>query len=122
MFHPLTNTEPTLEELQSADVIIMPGSKLSVTSGNPIIDTMKKLIKNSVAANPSLKIMGVCFGHQFLCETMGGTVGRTQKMVQTVETLNITSESRNYYFLRSIQNIEKIQIAELHEDEVSQLP
>lgn len=62
-------------------------------------------MKEAILANPNLKVMGVCFGHQFLCDLMGGTVAKAHKMTKTVETLRISKEAMNHEFLREVHSV-----------------
>lgn len=57
-------------------------------------------MKKVIADRPNMKFLGVCFGHQFLCNVMGGTVVRAKKVIHAIETVKVSKKALNYDFLR----------------------
>ena len=56
------------------DAILITGSRHSATDAVPWIDALRPLIRDSVAQH--VPLVGVCFGHQLIADTLGGRVER----------------------------------------------
>jgi carbamoylphosphate synthase small subunit len=72
----LNNDVPSVEEINSQNVLLLSGSSHSV---NNLCPPMKKFAKNllvSLSVNKQLKILGTCFGHQFLAHLNGASVAK----------------------------------------------
>ncbi len=60
------------EALNDCDAYVITGSKESVYDDLPWINTVRKFIVNAVRHNT--KLVGICFGHQLIADTLGGKV------------------------------------------------
>lgn len=73
--------------LNAADVLVMPGSSLSIYEYDPRVEKLKELVRPALTANPRLKFLGVCFGVQFLAYLFDGKVTRANERVFRLESL-----------------------------------
>jgi GMP synthase-like glutamine amidotransferase len=78
----LEKHHPPEEVIDSADVIIMPGSNLSVNDRNPYIEKLRIAILEALQRKSTTKFLGICFGAQFLTYMFGGSVKRAKSCTQ----------------------------------------
>lgn len=62
------------------DVLFLTGSSLSVNDNHPEVEALIKLVRLAKQKNESLKIIGFCFGHQFLTKAFHGKVIKKEKV------------------------------------------
>lgn len=67
--------ETLLQEAQTMDAVVLPGSFSSAYESKPWIETLKILIRRLVQIH-HVPIVGACFGHQVVAEALGGKVVR----------------------------------------------
>ena len=72
---------PALHEVQSprtadecAGIVIL-GSRASVVDSFPWLEELGTFLKPILSGRVSRPVLGVCFGHQYLCYLLGGEVG-----------------------------------------------
>ncbi len=88
----IRNDELSLKEIQSLSlesIIISPGPGRPENAGI-CIDVIKTL-------SPKIPILGVCLGHQAICETFGGKVGYAPKLMHGKDSL-ITIDPKSCLF------------------------
>jgi GMP synthase-like glutamine amidotransferase len=64
------------DSLNECDGYLITGSKESVYDDIPWIDTLRKFIIDT--ARQETKLVGICFGHQLIADTLGGTVEKSK--------------------------------------------
>ncbi|MED5485025.1 MAG: type 1 glutamine amidotransferase, partial [Candidatus Thermoplasmatota archaeon] len=65
------------------------GSRRNVSQPEQWMINAKNLLMGTILAKKPL--LGICFGHQLLAETLGGTVTRSSKRTDAVYNLNLTN-------------------------------
>ncbi len=65
---------PSKEDLSTAKVIIIGGSKNSAYDINPHTLKLKQFILNTHKTHPNIKWVGLCYGHQIINLALGGSV------------------------------------------------
>ena len=104
-------TPESIEDL-NPDAVICSGSRANVSMWEPWMDDAAQVLQQSVAAN--IPVLGICFGHQLLCKTLGGEVKRSKTRTDSVTPLfsvgmdTLLSPIRKGLFT--------------HQDEVTRLP
>ena len=105
------DTPDSIEEL-NPDAVICSGSRANVSMWEPWMDDAAQVVQQSAAAN--IPVLGICFGHQLLCKTLGGEVKRSKTRTDSVTPLfsvgmdTLLSPIRKGLFT--------------HQDEVTRLP
>ena len=108
---------------------IITGSAKSAYDSDPWILQLKEFIKESHQSN--VPIVGICFGHQILAETLGGKVERSPKGwglgVRSFDIITPTTTAGSS--LKSFQppewmtpSITRASLLFSHQDQVTQLP
>ena len=67
------------------DAVVCSGSRANVSMWEPWMDDAARVLQQAVSAN--IPVLGICFGHQLLCKTLGGEVGRSEDRIDSVSTL-----------------------------------
>ena len=62
---------------KEADLWLITGSSFGVYDDLPWIQKLKEFIKHAI--KEKIALMGICFGHQIIAETMGGEVQKSEK-------------------------------------------
>ena len=68
-------TPDAIEDL-NPDAVICSGSRANVSTWEEWMDDAAQVLQQAVAAN--IPVLGICFGHQLLCKTLGGEVKRSK--------------------------------------------
>lgn len=72
----------------SVDVVICTGSRRNVSIWEPWMGGVASLLRAAVALK--LPTLGICFGHQLLCQALGGDVVRSQSRTDLVVELQLS--------------------------------
>ncbi len=75
------DTPESIEEL-NPDAVICSGSREIVSMWEPWMDDAAQVLQQAVSAN--IPVLGICFGHQLLCKTLGGEVKRSKDRTDVV--------------------------------------
>ena len=78
------DTPESIEEL-NPDAVICSGSRANVSMWEPCMDDAARVLQQAVAA--SIPVLGICFGHQLLCKTLGGEVQRLKSKSTMISPL-----------------------------------
>ena len=78
------DTPESIEEL-NPDAVICSGSRANVSMWEPWMDDAARVLQQAVAA--SIPVLGICFGHQLLCKTLGGEVQRSKSKSTMISPL-----------------------------------
>ena len=69
-----TGQVPTLEELDSFDAVICPGSRHSATDDNLAFLPALLAVLSQISEQCRPQLLGICFGHQAVARALGGEV------------------------------------------------
>lgn len=83
---------PKPEVLETANVVVMPGSSLSIYDYDYRVERLKQILKDAFTSNANLRYVGVCFGAQFLAHIFGGKVTKAKQRVFRIETISMHEE------------------------------
>ncbi|MHB8417573.1 MAG: glutamine amidotransferase [Myxococcales bacterium] len=99
--------------------VIATGSTASVTERRPWMAAAAEYLLK--AGDKRVPVLGVCFGHQLICEALGAPVQRNPKGREfgTVE-VEVTEEGARDPLFKGLPALLKVQ--QSHEDEASALP
>ena len=78
------DTPDSIEEL-NPDAVICSGSRANVSMWEDWMDDAAQVLQQAVEAN--IPVLGICFGHQLLCKTLGGEVKRSKDRIDFVTPL-----------------------------------
>jgi GMP synthase (glutamine-hydrolysing) len=113
---------PTVEELLELDAVIITGSTDSVLNKSPYVQTAIDTLGEAYKHSKTLKMVGVCYGHQLILEYFGATVVR-KVMVSKLESINFNYEIlQKHPHLTSFCDIKPCDLTQLHEDFVENVP
>lgn len=98
------------------DAFLIPGSPFSVYDSETWIPPLIEFVRDCHRVQK--KLVGICFGHQLIAQTLGGKV---EKGIQGWELGFVTVEySNDYSWMQS--SSDKITGSFAHQDQVTQLP
>ena len=104
------------ESIHDEDAFLITGSKLSVYDKVDWINSLGKFIGKLFSSNK--KIVGICFGHQIIAQSLGGKVEKSQNGwqigVRTAHSVATPSEQQN--------NLGQFNLIYSHQDEVTSAP
>ncbi|MEM9214162.1 MAG: GMP synthase [Cyanobacteria bacterium P01_F01_bin.150] len=66
------------QDIAECDAYIITGSKASAYDQTPWVYTLSQFIRN-LYTQSTKKIIGICFGHQIIAQTLGGLVSKSSK-------------------------------------------
>lgn len=72
----------------SVDVVICTGSRRNVSMWEPWMEDAASLLRAAVSLE--LPTLGICFGHQLLCQALGGDVARAEARTDLVVELQLS--------------------------------
>ena len=78
------DTPDSIEELKP-DAVICSGSRANISMWESWMDDAAQVLQQAVTAN--IPVLGICFGHQLLCKTLGGEVKRSKDRIDAVSPL-----------------------------------
>ena len=78
------DTPESIEDL-NPDAVICSGSRANVSMWEPWMDDAAHVLQQAMAAN--IPVLGICFGHQLLCKTLGGEVQRSKSKSNMISPL-----------------------------------
>ncbi|KAM0746901.1 class I glutamine amidotransferase-like protein [Meredithblackwellia eburnea MCA 4105] len=70
---------PSEERIKEVDAVLITGSAASAYSGLPWITALTTFVSKLPSVNPSLKIFGICFGHQIIAQAFGSKVEKNSQ-------------------------------------------
>lgn len=77
-FEVLNHEIPSVNDLLCFDTIMISGSTYSVNQMHPYMKILAENIKEALSLSKSLKVIGICFGHQFISHIFGAKVEKKQ--------------------------------------------
>ena len=104
------------ESIHDEDAFLITGSKLSVYDKVDWINSLERFIGKLFSSNK--KIVGICFGHQIIAQSLGGKVEKSQNGwqigIRTAHSVATPSEKQN--------NLGQFNLIYSHQDEVTSAP
>lgn len=120
IFVALNNEFPNFQDLKKYKLIIITGSPHSVYENLEWMDTMSKYI--IYFYENMINILGICFGHQIIAQTLGSEVKNSGKIISHKEEITLSDKLLKEEFMKKTliikNNIDKITINQKHSDEV----
>ena len=122
---------PSEEQMRNVKAIIIPGSSSSVYDPHEGIGKLKQWIRDFDKKYPRVRMMGICFGAQIICEALGGKVDKMEPRKKdpnfylcASETLKPSDEFFELPFVKKGLSDAKarLSIVEAHGDEITELP
>ncbi|CCC07015.1 hypothetical protein SMACR_01038 [Sordaria macrospora] len=110
--------------LSEIDAILITGSKHSAFENDPWILTLTEFVKKAITKGDAenggrtIKVIGVCFGHQIVGRALGQTVERNERGWEiSVTRVGLTEAGRGIFKGR-----EDLKIQQMHRDHVVGVP
>jgi GMP synthase (glutamine-hydrolysing) len=104
------------------DAVIITGSTDSILSKSPYVQSAIDTLGEAYRHSKTLKMVGVCYGHQLILEYFGATVVRNV-MFSRLESINFDYEIlQRHPHLSSFCGIKPCNLTESHEDFVVNVP
>lgn len=97
------------------DGVVISGSEASVLDGNPWMSRLETYVREM--HDRGVPLLGVCWGHQFLAQTFGGTVERLPAREIGLQNVELVGESAVLVDFEDVQTV-----FETHEDGVVAVP
>ena len=103
-------------KIDDCDAYLITGSPCSVNEGHEWIEKLKQFVRDCFISKK--KLVGICFGHQLIASTLGGTVERRRDgWLLGAESFDIVDEQS---WMKPTQM--KCEIFHINQDHVSVLP
>ncbi|KAF8729144.1 hypothetical protein AX14_006326 [Amanita brunnescens Koide BX004] len=80
------------------------------------INNLVAYIARVAQAKPSIKIIGICFGHQIIARAMGAQVTRNTRLEMGPTSISLTDTGKALF------GVDAFHIQEMHEDHVPSVP
>ncbi|MFT4889324.1 MAG: GMP synthase (glutamine-hydrolyzing) [Halobacteriales archaeon] len=116
-----TRFEPHRDEVPehaAFDLVVVAGSTARIGDPEPWFPTLAEYLRGAISAGTP--VLGVCFGHQFLADLLGGTVTTLPERQATVSTIERTAPGRASPAFRDLP--ERFDSFVYHRDHVADLP
>jgi len=127
IYYPPRGELPTSDVLKQLDGVVLTGSRANLDEmdvyGHWVLPFIQ--ILEQILANDKIKVMGVCFGHQIIAQTLGGTVSKREGgFVRGTETVQLSPalEALPAFKKFLAKGKSTFLISESHGREVSKLP
>lgn len=122
LFRVVEGQFPNMNELYKYDGFVVSGSPYDAYGNDLWILKLCFLLQTLDAMEK--KVLGICFGHQVLCRSLGGKVGKSYSGWDIgLRKVQITKDLSPFSFLRGLHDIPTaLSIIECHQDEVWEVP
>ncbi|KAF7760289.1 hypothetical protein Agabi119p4_10965 [Agaricus bisporus var. burnettii] len=104
---------PEYGAIDMYDVVMITGSPFDAFSDEPWIVRLTKFVTLVGINHPEIRLVGMCFGHQIICRSLGGEACRNPNGWETGPTV-----LRTTYMGRLLYGVEKLELQEFHQDHV----
>jgi GMP synthase-like glutamine amidotransferase len=104
---------PQPEYIDNYDAMMLTGSSNDAWSDEPWVCELVDFVANVIKNYPTIRLYGVCFGHQIICRALGGSVGKNPGGWEIGPTALQTTPMG-----RLIYDAEKIALQQFHQDAV----
>lgn len=110
------NTFPSFDDISG--IIIGGSPSMLTTDTDPWIERIERYVHE--AAKKKIPILGICFGHQLLAKTFGGSIGRTEKREMGTVQVDLSEEGKADPLFCGVSS--PLQVLEGHSEIVSDPP
>ncbi|XP_057422401.1 gamma-glutamyl peptidase 5-like [Lotus japonicus] len=112
---------PDFNELHKYDGFVITGSSNDAFGNDYWI--LKLCFMLQILDAMEKKVLGICFGHQVLCRALGGRVGRSNAGWDIgIRQVHFVKDLVPYSYLNQHEMPASLNIVELHQDEVYEIP
>ena len=103
------------------NAVVCSGSRRNVSIWEEWMGPTETMFR--AAAKSGTPTLGICFGHQLLCHSLGSEIERAESLSSGIWTLELTKEGKEDVLLTShVENNEKISGLFSHQDHVMTVP
>ena len=103
------------------NAVVCSGSRRNVSIWEEWMGPTETMFR--AAAKSGTPTLGICFGHQLLCHSLGSEIERAESLSSGIWTLELTKEGKDDVLLTShVENNEKISGLFSHQDHVMTVP
>ncbi len=107
-------------EALGVDAVVCSGSRRNVTMWEGWMDGAASLMR--VSSNSGTPTLGICFGHQLLCKSLGSEVTRAEKMSSGIWDMQLNSEGMSDVLFKSRGGTMGPAVVYSHQDHVITVP
>lgn len=100
------------------DAVVVSGSKFHVYDRQPWVEEAKAFLRNALISD--IPCLGVCYGHQLLADTLGGTVKPMPEREMGMIEIEKTREGEDSVLLDGLEK--RFRSFSSHEDHVAVVP
>ncbi|BGP19474.1 hypothetical protein JCM10213_006294 [Rhodosporidiobolus nylandii] len=109
---------PSEERVKEADGVLITGSASNAYDPLPWIDNLVRFVSRLPSLNPSLHLIGICFGHQIVARAFGGVCEPNEKGWEIgTRKLELTEKGREVF-----PGKERLGVHQMHRDHVPACP
>ena len=103
------------------DAVVCSGSRRNVSIWEEWMGPTETMFR--AAAKSGIPTLGICFGHQLLCHSLGSQIERAESLSSGIWDLELTEEGENDILLTThVESNEKISGLFSHQDHVMTIP
>ena len=103
------------------DAVVCSGSRRNVSIWEEWMGPTETMFR--AAAKSGIPTLGICFGHQLLCHSLGSQIERAESLSSGIWDLELTEEGENDILLTThVEGNEKISGLFSHQDHVMTIP
>ena len=106
----------TYPDPEKYDLIILSGGSADPMGSDPWVLKLQDYLRETVAQYPKQKLVGICWGHQTLSVTFGGTVGSMESAELGVNSFSLTEQGTALFSSLPSKNL---RIHEFHRREIT---
>ncbi|KAF7303763.1 Glutamine amidotransferase type-1 domain-containing protein [Mycena indigotica] len=113
----VSGSYPTENAVDESQGILITGSKASAYEDIEWINKLVEFVRRVATDKPSVKIVGICFGHQIIGRALGGRVVKNNGKWEVGPTpIELTTLGKEVF------GSDSLYIQEMHQDVVSEMP
>jgi len=101
------------------DLIVVGGGTYIINDAEPRMAKLVSFIRSTVRDYPKQKMVGICLGHQKICEAFGGKMNYMETPELGITEIKMTSRGHEIFSGLSSRGRESFNIHEFHKREVT---
>ena len=126
-YYCMHNEFPSNDELSDLSGVVVTGSRFDAHGNDEWICNLREIIRNLYSnknkQNNYCRILGICFGHQLISNSLNGISGPTKVGWQLgVQHIDLNQEFYKLFPEFETNDIKSLPILKLHQDQVHKLP